>query len=694
MPDVVEVARRCGNSTSLSRVLGCCFSSALVVLATSGCAVNRDSYDVPKVALPAQYKHSLPVNSEATSVSSSEAIKNSDLIQEESLAEWWRIFGSAELAGLIDRGVANNADIRIATLKIAQAKGRANQAHADTMPTISAPIGTAIQAPGGAIGSVPVGSNGLTMQHSYQASLRGVWRADIWGEQRSLAESANFQLWQAAFDRDNVQRNVVANIATSYIEFLALNDRLRVARRNEVVLNGLLNAVEARLEVADATVLELDQQQVTMFGEQSIVHGLVQQRENALANIAFLVGTVPESLKLSDNGLDALALPVDVPALPSSLLFHRPDVRAVEARLLAADADVDVARARLLPPLDLSTQIGYTSLAAAQLFQPASLFWNTLANVTANIFDGGKQGYAKENAKAIRQEMVETYARTIFQAVREVDGALIAIRMTGKRLNAQQNVANSSHRAWDSSAEAYKIGSIDYMALLESQRAHYRHQDEYRQLKMSLYDAYINLFQALGGGVDSVDRIPGKGARPVVAKGTSGQPASFGLAGAAAVDWSDIDKKSVSDLYWQVELPGIYYRSTIEATARDLHLRFAKLMDNYLITPRLNGQIEISEEGKVAWYRLYVGKFANQQTALELCAALQAGFQRCRVVSSQSDETVEFPVSTKTYSGADRDARAPIALNPMLNLESENSAVTTDPMDKSPRAGKPNPDKG
>jgi NodT family efflux transporter outer membrane factor (OMF) lipoprotein len=666
-------------------------------LVTSGCAVNRDGYDVPKLSLPAQYKHSLSSNSEASSVSDSTTIKNQNSFQEENLTEWWRIFGSSELVGLIDRGLANNADIRIATLKMAQAKGRANQARADTMPTISAPVGTAIQAPGGAIGSVPVGSNGLTLQHSYQASLRGVWRADIWGEQRSLAESANFQLWQAAFDRDNVQRNVVANIAISYIEFLALNDRLRVARRNEVVLSGLLNAVEARLDVEDATVLELDQQKVTVFGEQSIVHGLEQQRENALANIAFLVGTVPELLKLSDNGLDALALPVDVPAMPSSLLFHRPDVRAIEARLLAADADVDVARARLLPPLDLSTQIGYSSLAAAQLFQPASLFWNTIANVTANIFDGGKQANTKENAKALRQEMVETYARTIFQAVKEVDGALVAIRMTGKRLNAQQNVANSSHRAWDSSAEAYKIGSIDYMTLLESQRTHYRHQDEYRQLKMSLYDAYINLFQALGGGVDSVDRIPGKGQRPVAAQADSSQSSTFQLTGSAGVDWNAKvadQQKTSSDPYWQVELPGIYYRSTIEATARDLHARFAKLMENYLITPRLSGQIETGEDGQSAWYRLYVGKFSSPQAALDLCVALQAGSQRCRVVSSQSDETVELPVSTKIYQGEAKDPSVTIAIKPVLNIAPQNLPVTTDPMDKSATSGKPNPDKG
>lgn len=650
-----RATKRCRSCSPVFRRTTEVLCIGLVVWVLLGCAIKRDGYDVPRMALPAQYKNSAQdvLNTTSNSKNSIDTPAKLNTPQEASLAEWWRSFGNSELVELVDRGLSNNADVRIATLRLAQAKTRADQARAGMLPTISAPIGAAIQSPGGAlgVGGVPAGvgssSSGAgnsTSQKSYQASVRGSWRADVWGEQRSLAESAKFQLWQAAFERDNVQRNMAANIASGYVEFLSLNDRLRVARKTESVLGGMLAAIEARVDVDDATLIDLDQQKVIVFAARSIIHSLEQQREDALTNIAFLVGTVPGSLKLSGDGLDTLYLPAVVPALPSSLLLRRPDVRMAEARLLAADANVDVARARLLPPLDLSAQMGYSSLSMAQLFQPSTLFWNALASFTASIFDGGKLASDKENAQAIHEEMVETYARTIYQAVKEVENALVAIRLTGQRLDSQQKVTDSARRVWDSSAEVYAIGGIDYLTLLDTERAYQRYLDEYQQIKMGYYREYISLFQALGGGVNFGEQLPGKGVRPTLARDDA--PDSDSLAvpkkdfAANGIDWVAL---SSSENFWQVELPGLYYRSTIDATWRDLRTRYPKLMGNHLVRPRLHGQIEGSADGQVSWYRLYVGKFTTPEDAHELCAALQANFQRCRVVSSHSDVTVAVP---------------------------------------------------
>ena len=648
------IKRRC-NYPSIFGGAHCIFRVAFFVTILSGCAIKRNGYDVPKMALPVQYKNSAPaeVDTKSASKDSTGSSAKLNVPQEAGLAEWWRSFGNSELVELVDRGLANNSDVRIATLRMAQAKAHADQAHAGLMPTISAPFGEAIQMPGGAVGGgIPVGAGNRAPQKSYQASLRGSWRADVWGEQSSLAESAKFQLWRAAFERDNVQRNLVANLATSYVEFLSLNDRLRVARENETVLGGMLAAMEAKVDVDDATPIDLDQQKVTVFAARSAIHSLEQQRENALTTIAFLVGTVPGSLKLSSDGLDALHLPTAVPALPSSLLLRRPDVRMAEAQLLAADADVDAARARLLPPLDLSAQMGYSGLSVAQLFQPSTLFWNGLANFTTSIFDGGKLASEKENAQAVHEEMVETYARTIYQAVREVESALAAIRLTGERLDSQQKITASARQTWNSSAEAYAMGAIDYMALLDTERTYHRYQDEDQQVKMSFYREYINLFQALGGGANFAEQLPGKGLRPALAQDDALVPSSPAapkkVSASDEVDWvaqslAEDKDWSPAENFWQVELSGLYYSSTINATWRDLRARYPKLMENRFVRPRLYGRIEDSTDGPMSWYRVYVGKFATPEAAHELCAALQANYQRCRVVSSRSDETVAAP---------------------------------------------------
>ena len=566
------------------------------------------------------------------------------------MVEWWRSFGNAELAALIDRGIANNPDVRIATLKIAQVKARADQARADRAPSITAALGESIQAPGGQVGSVPVGEqDNKTTQKLYQASIRGNWRIDLWGEQSALAESAGLAVWQAAFERDNVQRSMVANLASNYVEYLSLNDRLRIAKEADVVLSGVLATIEKRVEVGDATVIELDQQKAAIFAVRATIPNLEQQREDAITSIAFLVGTVPSTLSLSSDGLDALLLPTVVPALPSSLILRRPDVRMIEAKLLAADADVDVARARILPPLDLSAQMGYSSLAMSRLFQPLSLFWNAIANLTVSIFDSGKLTSQKEQAQSIHEEMVETYARTIYQAVREVESALAAIRLTAKRFDAQQEATAAAQRAWDSSNEVYAVGGLDHLTLLDAGRTYLRYLDEYQRIKMDRYRGYITLFQALGGGADFGETIPGKGVRPTPVRGkfagSVSVPAPKKIASVEGVEWAAGQSSEDGgawrvESFWQVELPGLYHRVTIGPTWRDLRTRYPKLMEGRIVRPRLSGRIDDSADGQASWYRLYVAKFATPAAAEALCAALKASYQRCRVVSSTSDDTV------------------------------------------------------
>ncbi len=566
------------------------------------------------------------------------------------MVEWWRSFGNAELSALIDRGIANNTDVRIATLKLAQVAARADQARADQFPSVSANLGETIQAPGGQAASVPVDvADNNVSQKLYQASLRGNWRLDIWGEQSALAESAGLQVWQAAFERDNVQRNMVANLASSYIEYLSLNDRLRIAQEADVVLSGVLATIEKRVEVGDATLIELELQKAANFAVRATIPNLEQQREDAITTIAYLVGTVPGALSLSGGGLDTLLLPTVVPALPSSLILRRPDVRSMEAKLLAADADVDVARARILPPLDLSAQIGYSSLAMSRLFQPVSLFWNAVSNLAVSIFDSGKLTSQKDQAKLVHEEMVETYARTIYQAVREVESALATIRLTAKRFDAQQDATAAAQRAWDSSSEVYAVGGLDHLTLLDAGRTYLRYLDEYQRIKMDRHRGYISLFQALGGGADFGQAIPGKGVRPSPVRGkfasAAGAPVPKQIVPVEGVQWAAVQNIENGtawqvESFWQVELPGLYHRASIGSVWRDLRTRYPQLMEGRIVRPRLSGRVEDSVDGQSAWYRLYVAKFSTPGTAEKLCAALKANFQRCRVVSSTSDDTV------------------------------------------------------
>lgn len=501
------------NSASL-RVA---FFVACSLLMMTGCAAKRDHYNVPLVPLPERYSKAPTVtdvtNARKDATSSASSTSALSFALSGVLAEWWHLLGNAELDSLVNRALANNPDLRIAALRLAQSKARQDQVGADKVPVISMPVQVSNTGPYGGIGSVAPGGE-IHSRKSYQASLRGDWRPDIWGERSALYDSAELQLWRATFQRDDVQRNVVANVVVNYVEYLSLNDRLKVARETDKALSEMLVAVNARLEVGDATITEMEQQKTAVYSVRATIPVLEQQREVILNRLASLAGAIPGTMKLSDGGLDSVNFPSVLPGVPSALLLRRPDVRAVEARLLSADADIDVARARVLPPLDLTAQVGYGSMYMSQLFQPHTLFWNVIANLSATLFDSGKRSREVDFARAVHEEMVETYIRVIYDAVREVDDSLSAIRHAGNRLDAQRIATDSAHRAWDFSQESYMAGGVDHLVVLDTERTYHRNLDDWYNVRMDRYRGLVNLFSALGGGVSMGGALPGDGARP------------------------------------------------------------------------------------------------------------------------------------------------------------------------------------
>lgn len=642
-----------------------------LALVLTGCASKRDRYDVPVVPLPEQFEKSQVSNELASEavrqpvaalggpssqpVSSSSAASLPKSALDKVLVDWWRLLGNQELDGLVDRALANNHDLVIANLRIAQAKARADQAIADKNPVLSIPAQAKVEAPVNGLGTVSPGGQ-IDSIRTYQVSLRGDWRVDLWGEKASLVDSSDLLLWRAAFQRDDTQRLLVGGIVSNYVEYLSLNDRLRVSRETESVLSGMVKSVEQRLEKGDATITDLEQQRAAVFAVRATIPALEQRREDVKNILAILTGTVPGTLFLSERGIDSISYPVVFPGIPSSLLLRRPDIRAVEARMLSADADIDVARARLLPPLDLTAQVGYGSHYLSQLFQPHTFLLNGIANLSATIFDSGKRSREVDFARAVHEEMVETYARVIYLAVREVEDSLNAMQKTKKRFEAQQEATNSSRRAWEYSMESYGAGAIDYLTLLDTQRTYHTNLNELHRIRMDRYVSMVNLFQALGGGVQQGDILPGKGWRPTAPVGpdagtvlTTAPPALE----TDGIDWSETQFDN-QESFWLVELSGVYDRTAVASKWRDMRKRLAGLVVDRSLLPRRQGRVVDGDAESVAWYRLFIAKFTTSQDAEKSCALLRTNQYRCRIVSSltldSSGAITESPVAEHALS--------------------------------------------
>jgi outer membrane protein TolC len=188
--------------------------------------------------------------------------------------------------------------------------------------------------------------------------------------------------------------------------------------------------------------------------------------------------------------------------MPSTLLLQRPDIRVVEARMRSANANIEVARARLLPPLDLSVQVGYSGLALAQIFQPQSLFWNAASSLALTIFDGGRREADKLLAESAYEEMVETYRQTIYQALREVESALVSITTTRQKLAAQQRNARAMLSMFRVASDAYALGAADVSSLHQARRNYQRSADDLVRTKAELLRAHASLALALGTDSD------------------------------------------------------------------------------------------------------------------------------------------------------------------------------------------------
>lgn len=654
----------------------------------AGCAVKREAYDVPKVQMPVKFAQA-PAVSDATVSShplpgiaapekgapqlSNASSPQGDTVKTASgqtvsatplstiLPEWWRMLGSEELNHLIDRALANNHDLRIAALRVVQLNARKGIAGADKLPTITMPVQSDTYYPEWGIGN-PNNTNRARTTH--QISLRADWRPDLWGENASLYESAEFQLMRATYQRDDIQRLVVARLVADYLEYLSLNDRLRVNQETEKTLKEMIASVKVRMDIGDATITDLEQQRSAAYAVRATIPVLEQQRIVVKNRIASSVGTVPEELTLSNFGLDTVRSAAVLPGVPSTLLLRRPDVRAVEARLLAAEADIDVARARLLPPLDLTAQVGYGSRYLSGLFSTPQLLWNTIANLSITLFDSGKRDKEVEFAKAVHEEMVETYIRVIYDAVREVDDSLGAYRNMGQQVEEQNVATKSAFLAWSYSQEAYMAGAVDYLVMLDAERSYQRNLDDLYRYRLESWRGLIDLFSALGGGVHMGNELPGKGYRPApmlneidygaaadyAPLAMQGQVSSFSSDASVSVDlnntapsagqvdgidWDGETLRKGREL-WLVELFGTFDRGAIFSAWRDMRARFPALVEGHQLLPRRQSGVDVGELERQSWYRVFISSFPARQVAEAACVTLRAGMQHCGVVSSTS----------------------------------------------------------
>ncbi len=421
--------------------------------------------------------------------------RSSDNAQDWPSQDWYKGFGSPELQALIGQAAGSNLDLTMARARVRQADARARQAHAAILPSLDA-NGNANYLAGHS-------AQGSAHEADWAALLSASYEIDFWGKNRASARSASLLAQASKADRDTIALTTLAGVANNYFQVLSLSDRLKNAASNLDAAQKLLTVIQFRYEAGLSNPVELATQKAVVATAGLVIPDLNQQRSEALAALAILLGRAPEGFSVDGQTLDPLIEPAVGSGLPSELLTRRPDVFMAQANMRAANADLLVARAALFPSFTLTASGGVQNPALNAAILSLSGVGQTLnlgAAITQPIFNGGRLRAARSEAEAKEEELVAAYNAAILSALVDVENALSALRHLDDARPLQEENLAQSVRAFEGASIRYKAGAQDFLTLLEAQRTLYAAREQYTQYKLARFQALVALCKALGGG--------------------------------------------------------------------------------------------------------------------------------------------------------------------------------------------------
>lgn len=422
-------------------------------------------------------------------------------------AQWWTGFGSPELNRLIAEAQANNTDLRVAMARIRQAEAQAKISGANLYPTLGTDAGASRtrqgrQASTSTTTTTSTSSRGDVIRNSFSGNLTAGYQVDLFGGNDATADAALTRLESSRYNRETVAITLYADIASTYFQLLSLRDRIRLASETLGVAQGILDLLETQRANGAITDYEVAQQRSNVATQRATLAGLEQNERTTLDALAVLLGRPPQGFVVQGNTLAAIALPPVTAGLPSELLLRRPDIRAAEANLRAANFDIGAARAARFPSLDLTGRIGTQAGSTGALFDPGTMIYSMAASLTAPIFQGGRLEGGEELSRAQKLELEETYRASILTAFRDTEDALGATVNTGRQYGFASEAFNQANDAYRIVEARYRAGTVGFLDLLDAQRSVFTANDTMVQAALGRYSANVSLYKALGGGWD------------------------------------------------------------------------------------------------------------------------------------------------------------------------------------------------
>ena len=419
--------------------------------------------------------------------------------------KWAEVFRDPTLQQLIREALANNYDVRIAAERILEQQDRVGITRAQQFPNVSGGGSyTALGLPRGLVKTLNSGGNGkgYTASSFYAGgfTLSAAWNLDFWGLFRRQTEAARAQLLATEWGRRMTISTLVENVATAYLQLRTLDSELEITKRTLEARKQSLQLTETLEQGGSGTLADVRQAEQLLYTAAAAIPDLERQIEQEENSISILLGRNPGPIVREASEMN-WPQPEQIPTgIPSELLERRPDIQQAEAELVAANANVGVAKAQLFPEVSLSAMSGVASSQLKGLVDGKNAYWLASGNLTQTIFDGGRLRDNLRLSEAQKQEQVFAYQRTIKQAFQSVSDALIGLQKFREFREQEANLTASAEDATRLARLRYNGGSTSYLEVLTNDTNYYTAQLNLAVAQENEGLSIVQLYSALGGG--------------------------------------------------------------------------------------------------------------------------------------------------------------------------------------------------
>lgn len=426
-----------------------------------------------------------------------------------SAMQWREFFTDQNLVALIDSAMKHNQELMIALQEVEIARNEVRFKQAPLIPSVTAGVGAGVekvgrytsQGAGDASTEIEPGKEMPDPLGDFSLAVRANWEIDIWKKLRNAKKAAVTRYLATVEGRNFVLTNLVAEVASSYYELLALDNQLEIVKQNIELQKNALEVLKVQKEAARATELAVQKFQAEVLKSQSLEFDIQQKIKATENRINFLLGRFPQEIA-RDKSSFLNTLPAAVrTGIPSQLLANRPDIKQAEQQLVAAKLDVKVARAEFYPSFGISAALGFRAFKPSYLVKfPESVLYSLAGDLVGPLINRNAIKAEFFNANARQLQAMYNYERTILNAYLEVATQLSNISNLGNSYDLKSKQVDALTRSIDISNDLFKSARADYLEVLMTQRDALEAKLELIETKQQQMNAVVNVYRDLGGG--------------------------------------------------------------------------------------------------------------------------------------------------------------------------------------------------